>query len=119
VIISDIFDGFRRKRFSFLWRGDRDGFGARDFHSRCGGHANTLTVILDTDGNILGASLRWSGTLETRRRPMRPESHPTGNCFKASLKSFLFTLQNPCTIPALRFALKAEKKDEAIDCCFH
>jgi hypothetical protein len=43
VIISDfpeIFAEFRRKKFSLLWRGGRDGFGARDFHSRCDGHAN-------------------------------------------------------------------------------
>jgi hypothetical protein len=33
-----------------------------------------------------------------------------------SLKSFLFTLKNPHNIPARRFALKAEKMDEAIYC---
>jgi hypothetical protein len=33
-----------------------------------------------------------------------------------SLKSFLFTLKNPHNIPARRFALKAEKKRQAI-CC--
>jgi hypothetical protein len=33
-----------------------------------------------------------------------------------SLKSFLFTLQNPHNVAAGRFALKAEKKDEAIYC---
>jgi hypothetical protein len=33
-----------------------------------------------------------------------------------SLKSFLFTLKNPHNVPARRFALKAEKEDEAI-CC--
>jgi hypothetical protein len=57
VIISDfpdIFAEFRVKRFSLLWRSGRDGFGADDFHSRCDGHANTLTVILDTTGNIFG-----------------------------------------------------------------
>jgi hypothetical protein len=45
VIISDfpeIFAQFRGKRFSLLWRGGRDVFGAGDFHGRCDGHANTL-----------------------------------------------------------------------------
>jgi hypothetical protein len=28
-----------------LWRGSRDGFGSGDFHSRCDGHANTVTLI--------------------------------------------------------------------------
>jgi hypothetical protein len=40
--------------FSLLWRGSRDGFGAGDFQKLCNGHANTLTVILDTNGNIFG-----------------------------------------------------------------
>jgi hypothetical protein len=33
-----------------------------------------------------------------------------------SQKSFLFTLKNPHNIPARRFALKAEKKQYAINC---
>jgi hypothetical protein len=33
-----------------------------------------------------------------------------------SLKSFLFTLQNPRNIPARTFALKADKKGQAIVC---
>jgi hypothetical protein len=37
------------------------------------------------------------------------------NCDK-SLKSFLFTLKNPHTTPARRFALNAEKKQWAIFC---
>jgi hypothetical protein len=56
-IVSDIaspFTEFRKKRFVLLWRGNRDGFNATDFHSRCDGHANTLTLILDTDDNIFG-----------------------------------------------------------------
>jgi hypothetical protein len=33
-----------------------------------------------------------------------------------SLQSFLFTLKNPHNLPARKFALKAEKKNKAIDC---
>jgi hypothetical protein len=33
-----------------------------------------------------------------------------------SLKNFLFTLKNPHSIPARRFALKAEMKQQAIYC---
>jgi hypothetical protein len=53
-IISDfpeIFAEFRK--FSLLWRGSRDGFKAQELHRRCDGHANTLTVILDTKGEHL------------------------------------------------------------------
>jgi hypothetical protein len=50
----EILEDFRGERFTVLWRGSRDGFGVGDFHKRCDGHANTLIVILDTDGNIFG-----------------------------------------------------------------
>jgi hypothetical protein len=64
LIIADfpeIFAELRGKHFEVLWRGSRDGFGAKEFHERCDGHANTLTVILDTKGNIFGGftPLEW------------------------------------------------------------
>jgi hypothetical protein len=110
LIISgfpDIFAEFRGKWFPLLWRGGRDGFGARDFHSRCDGHANTLTVILDTDGNIFGGftPVEWEPSERLRFKA------------DASLKSFLFMLKNLQNVPARRFALKAEKKDGTLYCC--
>jgi hypothetical protein len=114
VDFLDVFAQFRGKRFLLLWRGGRDGFGARDFHSRCDGHAKTLTLILDTNGNIFGGFtlVGWES------RKWNWEYGNENNCLKAdaSLKSFLFTLQNPHNVPARRFALKAEKEDEAILC---
>jgi hypothetical protein len=109
LIVSEfpaLFAEFRQKRFTLLWRGSRDGFGADDFHGRCDGHANTLTLILDTEGNIFGGftPVEWeSGFLGT------PNADP-------SLKSFLFTLKNPHNFPARKFVLKAEKKNDAIWC---
>jgi hypothetical protein len=47
---SALFAEFREKPFSLLWRGSRDGFGARDFHSRCDGHAPTLALIQERPG---------------------------------------------------------------------
>jgi hypothetical protein len=107
VIVRDFprfFGHFKAKQFTLLWRGSRDGFTHRDFHSRCNGHPNTLTVILDTKGNIFGGftPVQWEST--------------TGYKADPSLKSFLFTLKNPHNVPARRFALKAEKKHEAIWC---
>jgi hypothetical protein len=109
VIVSDfpgIFAEFGGQPFSLLWRGSRDGFGANDFHSHCDGHVNTLTVILDTDGNIFGGFT-----------PVEWES-PEKSKYKAdpSLKSFLFVLKNPDKVQARRFVLKAEKKETAIYC---
>jgi hypothetical protein len=34
-----------KHKWTLLYRGTRDGFGAGDFHSRCDGHSNTLTII--------------------------------------------------------------------------
>jgi hypothetical protein len=56
-----IFSEFRGMQFSLLWRGSDDGFGASDFHDRWDGQANTLTVILDTSGNIFGGYLHRFG----------------------------------------------------------
>jgi hypothetical protein len=106
-----LFAEFRGKRFTLLWRGSCDGFGVDDFHARCDGHANTLTLIEDTKGNIFGGftPVEWES---------RQYDKKTSNCLKAdpSLKSFLFTLKNPHNFPASKFALKAEKKAEAIGC---
>jgi hypothetical protein len=111
-----LFAEFGGKRFTLLWRGSRDGFGGRDFHRRCDGHANTLTLILDRKGNIFGGftPVEW----EPRERTWNSATAFGRNNYKAdpSLKSFLFTLKNPHNFRARKFALKAEKKDEAIDC---
>jgi hypothetical protein len=98
-IISDfpeIFTEFRDQRFPLLWRGSRDGFKAKEFHRRCDGHGNTLTVILDTNGNIFGGFTR----LEWDSRRSYPYHKTDGN-----MESFLFTLKNPHNITARRFML--------------
>jgi archaellum component FlaC len=116
-IISDfpeIFAEFRTKQFSLLWRGSRDGFSASEFHGRCDGHANTLTVILDTNGNIFGGftPAEWESRVRKTKLPVtysffaKPDN---------SEKSFLFTLKNPHNITA-RFALNALLKGQSIGC---
>jgi hypothetical protein len=102
----EIFAEFRGKRFSLLLRKSRDGYSNSEFHRRCDGHANTLIVYLDTNGNIFGAFT-----------PVEWES-PTNAKYKAddSLKSFIFTLKNPHNIPARKWKLLAEMKQYAIMC---
>jgi hypothetical protein len=117
VIVSDfpaIFAEFRGKRFQILGRGGRDGFGASDFHGRCDGHANTLTVIFDINGNIFGGFT----PVEWESRVWNGKWADENNRFKAdeSRKSFLFTLKNPHNITPRRFELKAQDKDWAIQC---
>jgi hypothetical protein len=107
LIVADfpaLFAEFRGKCFTLLWRGRRDGFGARDFHRSCDGHTNTLTLIEDTKGNIFGG--------------FTPVEWESCNWYKAdpSVKSFLFTLKNPHNFPARKFVLMAAWKGRAIYC---
>jgi hypothetical protein len=101
-----IFEDFKGQKFTLLWRGSRDGFKANEFHGRCDGHPNTLTVILDMGGNIFGGftPVKWESPRNGKKKA------------DPSLKSFLFTLKNPHNVSAQRFALKVEKKDQAIWC---
>jgi hypothetical protein len=90
VIVRDLetnFAEFGWKRFYLWWRGSRQGFGSRDFHHFCDGHANTLTVILDTNDNIFDGfnPVAWDSTTSWKA--------------DTSLQSFLFTLSNPRNIP--------------------
>jgi hypothetical protein len=113
LIVSDfppLFEEFRAKHFNLLWRGSRDGFTAKEFHLRCDGRANTLTLIADTDGNIFGGFT-----------PVKWESSAPGEAYGLykgdnSGRSFLFTLRNPHGAPPRQFALTAERKQEAINC---
>jgi hypothetical protein len=61
-----IFDKFKSKQFSLLWRGNRDGFRAHAFHERCDGHENTLTIVLDTKDNVFGGftPVSWESRTE-------------------------------------------------------
>jgi hypothetical protein len=87
-----------------LWRGSRDGFGGDEFHRRCDGHANTLTLIQDINGNVFGGftPVEWESTTSTKADD--------------SLRSFLFTLSNPYCVRPHRFALREEMKEFAVRC---
>jgi hypothetical protein len=109
-----LFDEFCAKCFNLLWRGSRDGFGAGEFHRHCDGRANTLTLIVDTNGNIFGGftpveweSHKWNGKKGKDRNTRKCDD---------SLRSFLFTLRNPHGVPPRKLALRAEMKQYAIRC---
>jgi uncharacterized coiled-coil protein SlyX len=83
-----LFDHIRGKRFVLLWQGSRYGFGVRDFHGRCDGHANTLQLILDTGGNVFVefTLIQWES-----------ENKFNWKC-DDSLNHFLFAMKNPDNI---------------------
>jgi hypothetical protein len=117
LIVSDfpsLFDDFRPKKWTLLWRGSRDGFDTPHFHTRCDGHVNTLTLIQDVGGFVFGGftPVPWES------RVWNGKDGGEHNCWKGddSLKSFLFTLANPHNIPARKFALKGEMKQYALFC---
>ena len=67
-------------KWELKYRGTRDGLNAADFHSRCDGIANTLTVVKATSGNIFGgfAEKAWHSK----------------NRWIADPKAFIFSLVN-------------------------
>jgi hypothetical protein len=99
--IPDIFSAFRWKKLGLLYRGSRDGFQASDFHGRCNGHPNTLTLISSTNDCIFGG---YTPVAWTSRG---------GYAADPSLSSFLFTLKNPHNLPARIF--KQKQAENAID----
>jgi hypothetical protein len=101
--VPEIFHGLLGRRFEIRWR---DGFDAKEFHRRCDGRGNTLTVILDTEGNVFGGftPAKW----ESSERDYAKADQ--------SLKSFVFSLKNPGSVLARMFELKKERKHQAIVC---
>jgi hypothetical protein len=98
-LLSDLGDG----RWRLLYRGSRDGFRSLNFHEKCDGQSNTVTVILTTNDAILGGftPLGWDSSDEYK-------ADNTG-------KSFVFTLKNARNNPPHKFALS--RLSHAI-CCF-
>jgi hypothetical protein len=81
-----------KDKWTLLYRGTRDGFGAANFHSKCDGHTNTLT-LLKAHGTsyIFGGftSINWDSSGQ----------------YKSDPNAFLFSLTNkdnrPCKIRQL------------------
>jgi hypothetical protein len=76
-----------KDRWTLLFRGTRDGFGATNFHSKCDGHNNTLTILKAKGSSyIFGGftSINWDSS----------------SGWKSDPNAFLFSLTNrdnqPC-----------------------
>jgi hypothetical protein len=60
------------QKWSLLYRGTRDGFGSDDFHSKCDGDSNTLTILKAKEsGFIFGGftSVSWDSTSGCKSDP--------------------------------------------------
>ncbi|CAF1087109.1 unnamed protein product [Didymodactylos carnosus] len=83
------FYGQSKQRWKLIYQASRDGFGVKDFHSRCDDQGETMIVIRSENGYLFGAS---------NRVPWRSE----GGWIEDE-SSFLFTLTNPHTIPPTKY----------------
>jgi hypothetical protein len=89
-----LLDDFVSKTWKLLYRGSRDGFLASNFHGKCDGQSNTLTLIETTKGFIFGGFT-----------PLAWDSTTSGYKSDSSQKSFLFTLKNAGNIEPRKFKL--------------
>jgi len=83
-------------KFRLLYRGSRDGFGAKDFHRKCDGHKNTLTIIKPkATSNIFGGytSTSWDCSNQIKHDP----------------NAFVFSLTNKDNRPCKMITTNANK----------
>jgi hypothetical protein len=73
----------KTKQWTLLYRGSDHGFKSSDFHGKCDGKSNTITIIQTTKGFILGGftPIAWDSSNQ-----YKPDS---------SGRSFLFSVKNP------------------------
>jgi hypothetical protein len=70
-----------KNKWSLLYRGSRDGFGAANFHSKCDGHSNTLTIL-----KAKGSSFIFGGFTSI--------NWDSSSGFRSDPNAFLFSLTN-------------------------
>jgi len=92
-------------KWSLLYRGTRDGFGASNFHSKCDGHNNTLTILKSKESSyIFGGytTVYW-------------ESSELPGEYKIDGKAFIFSLTNKDNLP-LKMKINSNRQHRAIFC---
>jgi len=68
-------------KFTLLYRGTQDGFGAKDFHSKCDGHSNTLTIV-----KVRGSKFIFGGFTAVQ--------WDSSGTWKSDPNAFIFSLTN-------------------------
>jgi hypothetical protein len=88
-----VLDEFVNKQWTLIYRGSDDGFGASNFHNKCDGIGNIVTVILTSTGCIFGGFT-----------PVVWES-PHGYKPDSTNQSFLFRIKDSRNSAPRKFAL--------------
>jgi hypothetical protein len=89
-------------KWTLLYRATRDGFGSHDFHSKCDGHSNTLTIFkAKGSGFIFGGftTVMWDGSSRCKSDP----------------NAFIFSLTNKDNSP-VKMEIKTNQHQYAIYC---
>jgi hypothetical protein len=89
-------------KWTVLYRGTRDGFGSKDFHSKCDGHSNTLTIV-----KAKGSEFIFGGYMMV--------SWDCSSGFKSDPNAFLFSLTNGDKRP-VKMKVDPNKSQYAIRC---
>jgi hypothetical protein len=90
-------------KWSLVYRGTRDGFGSSDFHSKCDGLSNTLTILKAKDSEFIFGGFT---TAEWESNSFKNKSDPN---------AFIFSLTNKDSIP-LKIKINPNEHRHAI-CC--
>jgi hypothetical protein len=89
-------------KWSLLYRATRDGFRSTDFHSKCDGHSNTLTILKAEESSyIFGGftAVDWDGSSEWKSDP----------------NAFIFSLTNRDNKP-VKMKVDSNRDHRAIYC---
>lgn len=91
-----------KTKWEMLYRASKDGFTAKNFHQKCDGSNNTLTIIKSTEGYIFGGYTEATWT--------------SNNSYSHDKNSFLFSLINKMNTPLV---LPCANPEFAIYCGSH
>jgi hypothetical protein len=89
-------------KFTLLYRGTRDGFGSEDFHSKCDGHKNTLTIC-----KAKGSKFIFGG--------FTTADWKSSDYWKSDSNAFLLSLKNKDNKP-VKMRINPNHTDMAIYC---
>ena len=95
------FCNFKQQKWSLLYRASEHGFAARDFHERCDGKCNTLTLVKSANHCIFGGytGAKWS----------------SNNGFVTDLHAFVFSLKTAASNQK-SFLARCAESERAIYC---
>jgi len=88
-----------------LYRATRDGFGSRNFHSKCDGHSNTLTLLKAKESQFIFGGFTTVSWYRSKK------------C-KSDSNAFLFSLTNKDNQPVKMKIIDPNEHDHAICCVY-